>query len=128
MINEYSTSMDGVGDVGHIQRYICEPCKINLKCSIRFYHHMVSDRYKQGVKRHQKALEYLPPPPPSLREKVLVVSKVFKNKNFYLSSDYDFEKDNENFEEIVGPICLKEVIRNCVGVLRLKAIPNGVSK
>jgi hypothetical protein len=100
MINEYSTSVDGAEDIGHIQRYICESCKVNLECPLRFHDHMVGDRHKRDIKRHQKALEYLPPPPPSLREKVLVVSKVFKKNFFYLSSDYDFEKDKQNFEEI----------------------------
>jgi hypothetical protein len=52
MINEFSTSVDGTGDVGHIQRYICEPYKINLTCSIPFHDHMVFDSYKQGVKRN----------------------------------------------------------------------------
>jgi transposase len=73
-------------------------------------------------------LDYLSPPPPSLREKILIVSKVFKKKKNYLSSDYDFEKDKENFEDIGGPIHLKEIIGNCVGVLHLKIIPDGVSK
>jgi hypothetical protein len=81
---------------------------------------MVSNRYKQDVKKHQKALEYLPFPPSSLREKVLVVSKVFKKKFFYLSNDYDFEKNKSNFKEIGGPVCLKEIIGNYVDVLYLK--------
>ena len=57
----------------------------------------------------------------------MVVSKILKKKNFYLSNDYDFEKDKENFEEVGRPICLKEVIGNCVDVLRMKVIPDGVS-
>ena len=51
------------------------------------------------------------------------IFKVFKKKNYYESSEYDFEEEKKNFKTMKGPVRMVDGFGNLLGVLRLNVFP-----